>query len=118
MNPGKPDSVLGAGKLSKSTRRVILGGQEITVTLEVGVWEAVDDMCEREAVTVADVLASEPRPGSPTDPASCLLVTTIAYFQRLTDPRDAAGHQPANPGANLNEALDAIGPAGQDEIEQ
>jgi predicted DNA-binding ribbon-helix-helix protein len=73
--------------------------------LEPELWNALEEICHRENMTLGDVVKEIEQRGHPGGRTSAIRVHVVCYFRSAAteDGHRAAGHGPLNPLADLQE---------------
>jgi predicted DNA-binding ribbon-helix-helix protein len=77
-------------------RNVTALGGRTSIRLEPELWEALDEICRREAMTLAEVVRAIERRGHAGGRTSAVRVEVLAYFRRAAT---ETGHLAAGHGA-------------------
>jgi predicted DNA-binding ribbon-helix-helix protein len=74
-------------------RNVTVSGRRTSVSLEVAMWEALHELCDRERLTAADLFTLVDQKREEASLASALRIFALTYFRLL-----AAGGRGDKPG--------------------
>lgn len=101
MTVGEPSAL---PSLVPVERTISVRGHNITIRLESLLWEAFDELCQREQTTPAAFCAGIVDDRGPAVLSAAIAAFVAGYF------RDASRNAVSVPGVALADALDAIGP--------
>ena len=79
-----------------------------SMRLEPELWEALEEICLRESLTLADVIKQIERLGHPGGRTSAVRVHVLAYFRRATT---EAGHRTAGHGCGATARVERPQPS-------
>ncbi len=79
-----------------------------SMRLEPELWEALEEICLRESLTLADVIKQIERLGHPGGRTSAVRVHVLAYFRRATT---EAGHRTAGHGTGATARVERPQPS-------
>ena len=70
-------------------RNVIAPSGRTSMRLEPELWEALQDICQREAISLSDLIQRIERKGHPGGRTSAIRVYVVTYFRAAALPRRA-----------------------------
>ena len=86
-------NTLGTGE--RLRRNVTVSGRRTSVSLEVSMWEALRELCERERLTAAELFTLVDQKREEASLASALRIFALTYFRLLAGAR---GEKPGRGG--------------------